>query len=460
MSEIIQDWTSRHMTWNLIHRDNSWGTIISLSYSGRDNSGNPTLIEGDSGDTSYDYDANSRLISENTTSFGYDWIGNRLNPPANPNPMVYNKADQLTSWPGNYSYTYHDDGSLYVVLNQYQTPVRSYSYHPSRLLNEAVYIGGFCSNTWDASSNRVGFTISVDDYTLVYDPTAGIPAVIEEVTSTGSVYYYREPNGELIARLAGENWSYYHFDELGSTRALTDGTGSVTDTYTYDAWGNVTDHTGSTEQPYQYVGRFGYYTHYQNSNFKLLQLGVRFYDPEIGRFAQRDTAKEGLNWYTYVRNAPVNGIDPTGLRCTPVGQAVRDDQPSIVPAPSFVKHLQTIYFWVQVGYEVTAGIGWGGRGSWVTCNCIWSRKGINIDQWKSWTSMKQWMSCQTWTPCGYGPRWGYWNRYAEPVFYRVAGNEFWAPTLPSTTKTPGMMGMTSKGPDCFCAPPSSPSSSP
>lgn len=82
----------------------------------------------------------------------------------------------------------------------------------------------------------------------VYDTTAGIPAVIEE-NDGDPVYYVREPNGALIARVDGETTNYYHFDELGSTRFLTNGSETVTDTYTYDAWGKQTAHTGQTPQP-------------------------------------------------------------------------------------------------------------------------------------------------------------------------------------------------------------------
>jgi hypothetical protein len=43
-------------------------------------------------------------------------------------------------------------------------------------------------------------------------------------------------------------------------------------------------------QPYQFVGRLGYYTHYQEASFGLMQIGVRFYDSAIGRSTQRDPA--------------------------------------------------------------------------------------------------------------------------------------------------------------------------
>ena len=115
--------------------------------------------------------------------------------------------------------------------------------------------------------------------------------------------------------LTGSGWRYYHFDEIGSTRLLTDLDGMVTDSYAYDAWGNLIDRTGDTEQPYQYVGRLGYYTHYQAPAFNLLQLGVRFYDPEIGRFTQLDPTGDGLNWCAYVEDNPMISVDSSGSFC-------------------------------------------------------------------------------------------------------------------------------------------------
>jgi RHS repeat-associated protein len=94
---------------------------------------------------------------------------------------------------------------------------------------------------------------------------------------------------------------------------MTNSTGNVTDTYTYDAWGNVTSHIGSTSQPYQFVGRLGYYTHYQEASFGLMQLGVRFYDSEVGRFTQRDELIDELHGrYSYCKSRTTRLADPDG----------------------------------------------------------------------------------------------------------------------------------------------------
>ena len=47
---------------------------------------------------------------------------------------------------------------------------------------------------------------------------------------------------------------YYLADGLGSTTALTNGAGSVSDTYEYDVFGNVRSQTGSSTNEFTYTG--------------------------------------------------------------------------------------------------------------------------------------------------------------------------------------------------------------
>src|SRR5262249_26769550 len=101
--------------------------------------------------------------------------------------------------------------------------------------------------------------------------------------------YTNEPElyGNLISsRIAGTT-SYHHFDGLGSTRQLTNSAGTVTDTVTYDAWGNVVSRTGVTTLARLWAGQF---TYYFDTETGFLWILVRPYGPLIGRWAKPDIA--------------------------------------------------------------------------------------------------------------------------------------------------------------------------
>ncbi len=166
---------------------------------------------------------------------------------------------------------------------------------------------------------------------FIYDPTASVPAVlVEDLNGTPQAFYVREPDGRLIAREAGENLQYYFFDLLGSTILMAPAAeNNPTDRFYYTPWGQTVT-TGSrastgatTANPYRYVGSLGYYTHHQDANLAdWMQLGVRFYKPELGRFERRDrvVAKDHTR-YDYAFASPLRLTDPQGYWPTLYGGA-------------------------------------------------------------------------------------------------------------------------------------------
>ena len=92
---------------------------------------------------------------------------------------------------------------------------------------------------------------------------------------------------------------------------------SITDTYQYEAFGNLLSITGSTPNPYRYVGSLGYYA----TGSSLMHLGARYYMPEIGRFATPDPAGN-LNPYGYCGNRPAVSVDPEGSQEQGIGSEV------------------------------------------------------------------------------------------------------------------------------------------
>jgi RHS repeat-associated protein len=99
---------------------------------------------------------------------------------------------------------------------------------------------------------------------------------------------------------------YHHVDQLGSTIVTSDEHGILERRISYDAFGGI---LGSQIGEIDY----GYNGKPYDENTGLYNYGFRDYNPHDGRFQTVDPIKDGVNWYAYVGNDPVNFIDPLGL---------------------------------------------------------------------------------------------------------------------------------------------------
>jgi RHS repeat-associated protein len=118
--------------------------------------------------------------------------------------------------------------------------------------------------------------------------------------------------GDLCSQARGSVTSYYVFNGIGSAVQLVDASGtSVTDTYIYQAFGILQLATGSTTNPFRFVGKLGYYL---DTDTGLYYLRARSYVPSLGRFISPDrflSHPGGI--YCYVQNSPTGLVDPSGL---------------------------------------------------------------------------------------------------------------------------------------------------
>ncbi len=96
-----------------------------------------------------------------------------------------------------------------------------------------------------------------------------------------------------------------HPDQLGSIRALTDGSGTVVASRDYDGYGNPTVTSGSVRTP------FGYSGEYTDAESGLVYLRARYYDPLTQQFLTKDTMLTQLP-YSYINGNPTNWRDPSG----------------------------------------------------------------------------------------------------------------------------------------------------
>jgi RHS repeat-associated protein len=136
---------------------------------------------------------------------------------------------------------------------------------------------------------------------------------VEEVDSSGNLlarYAQGADIDEPLSALRSGATAFYNADGLGSISSLGNLTGAISNSYTYDAFGDATALSGSFVNPYRYTGRdYDLETGLQYSR-------ARYYDPSIGRFINEDPLRYGggFNFYVYVWNDPIDLNDPFGLR--------------------------------------------------------------------------------------------------------------------------------------------------
>lgn len=107
--------------------------------------------------------------------------------------------------------------------------------------------------------------------------------------------------------------NYYHLDHLNSTKIVTDGEGEVVVNYTYRAFGEQLRKLDGGNNETEDSGKYSYAGKELDEDVNLYYFNARFYDATTGRFINVDPVQDGLNWYAYVSNNPLNRIDPTGL---------------------------------------------------------------------------------------------------------------------------------------------------
>jgi RHS repeat-associated protein len=181
---------------------------------------------------------------------------------------------------------------------------------------------GYITYVYDGDGNRVAKTIGGVTTSYLVDtlnPT-GYAQVLDEVQSTGVVRSYAwglelVSETQLVAATPPASpWqtSWYGYDGHGSVRYLTDASGAVTDTYTYDAFGNLINSTGSTPNLYLFAGE------QFDPDLGLYYNRARYLDVRVGRFWGMDTyegdsqSPSSLHKYLYASANPVSRIDPSG----------------------------------------------------------------------------------------------------------------------------------------------------
>jgi RHS repeat-associated protein len=330
--DYLANTTRASMTYDLASQvtkvaniSNTGTTLTSFAYL-YDGVGNrQRVVEASLDRVSWSYDATYQLTHEarsgvNAYNVTHTWdpVGNRLvqNVNAARTTVTYNAGNEII-------YSLNNDGRTSFTFdgagNQTRTvsPALSRTTYlwdgenrllkvslPTAIINTMVYkADGLRAQKQDST----GTTNSVWDLRNVL--LDGDASNVTQVLYTSNPRFY----GTLLSQSRTGTSSFFQFDALGSAVALAGLSGSVSDTYFYKAFGESVDGTGSTINPFRFVGRFGYSL---SADIAVYYARSRYYVPGIARWMALDPiyAARNPNRYAYAGNGPTRWSDASGLQ--------------------------------------------------------------------------------------------------------------------------------------------------
>ncbi len=301
--------------------------------------------------------AGSTLLPTGQVIYTYDKVGNRLTRSSSGSlnallpsqAHTFNVNDQLD----HHSYDANGNNTQSEVGTDNPTGPASandvYSFD-NRLIRRTRSDGKIIDLLYNSDGDRVakwvqqgGLNESIHHYLVDRQNHTGYAQVVEESDGSGNLVarhlyghdliafdsWNDRSNGVPILRSIPER-RWYHYDGLGSVRALSNDDGVVTEAYTYDAYGCLIAHqlldpaTGGlvlqdlTNFPLLTENRYLFTGEQWDTDLGMYFLRARYLVPNLGRFHNSD-AYEGRNGepltlhkYLYTHANPANGIDPSG----------------------------------------------------------------------------------------------------------------------------------------------------
>ncbi|MFD0677378.1 MULTISPECIES: S8 family serine peptidase [unclassified Paenibacillus] len=271
----------------LTHKDMTTQTELGFYDYDYDSNQNITRVEGRKGNTLFDkkygYDEQNRILtsSEYEETYAYNNRGNRTQ---------YETTRELKNSPVNYEYDSFNRLRKAVIEGQTVT----YTYNGDGILNERTENG----------------------QTTRYYNEGGQIVADATVSSSGPIMQARYIRGlGLLARQGADNGlAYYLNNAHGDVMQVMSSSGAKLNNYDYDLWGNPNPQSTmeTVSNPFRYSGELW------DNTTQLQYLRARWYDPDSGRFINKDTYEGditnplSLNLYTYGHNNPLRYTDPSG----------------------------------------------------------------------------------------------------------------------------------------------------
>jgi len=291
------------------HFTGTGSSLINLQYSfdkGNRLSSETDTFNGTPTTTNYGYDTSNQLTSAGSSNYSFDANGNRTM-----TGYQTGTGNMLLS-DGTWNYTFDNEGNVIQRVGISNNLKWIYAYdNVNHLIQATVYTfsGGIWSLSqqvtyqYDVFGNRVEedvYTASNNTTTVTkfgYDVASDLSE--SRGTTTGAAnswvdlnssnllvmrHFFLDALDTLVARLdSSGNVAWYLADNLGSVRGLMNNSSSLIDQITFDAWGNISSESNSSNgDRYKFDG--GEYSMVTG----LLHFGARYYDAANGRWTSQD----------------------------------------------------------------------------------------------------------------------------------------------------------------------------
>jgi RHS repeat-associated protein len=310
---------------NLDHQNGSGTNLTNYTY-GYDLADRVTTETLNAGTPiTYSYDKTNQLINDSQTAYTYDLNGNRTM-----TGYQTGNNNELTN-DGTWTYAYDKEGNQISKTKTATGEVWTFGYDNLNHMISAIDKNSsgttltYATYVYDVFGNRIekdvwqsgGSTTTRFAWDNPVDPSGlgGGGNIWADLNSSNALvtrYVLGDAMDQLIARISsGGMAAWYLTDRLGSMRNITDNSGSLIDTITYDGFGNI-----NTESQSSNGGRFKWTSREADTETGLQFNRARYYDPRTGRWTSQDPmtfAAGDANLYRYVYNDPSNENDPLGL---------------------------------------------------------------------------------------------------------------------------------------------------
>jgi len=340
-----------------------------------------TIAESGGRSYSYSHDSVYRLLTEqiaesgvvtNATNYTYDQVGNRLTKLEDGSLATYSydANDRLITGAGT-DYSYDQNGN--TISENNGGNARTFAWDFEDRLKGITAAGLNAQYGYDTDGIKRSAVVNGTQTKYLIDHNQEFEQVLEERGASNELQARYAYGNDLLAQLRGGDASYYHYDALGSTRALSNSSGQVSDNYAYKAFGEpyATGTAGVTPNSRKFTGEE------LSPEFGGYYLRARWYKPGVGRFWSGDKFEfepeytRENNRYAYAANSAPNYYDYSGNDIIGYLTLVRNNA---VVAGSGAAGLGRVIYFVQ--QYVAATLNWTSTNLYGFFNAV--DKGVRV----------------------------------------------------------------------------------